>query len=137
MPRKPKKSAPAKPLVSSTKGSTVTLPNHAPRRARQEGLGAQAAAKPAVTLGGSQKRRMGAAEAGALSPQFGRTSGQGDKGGEAFATWCHRVHGIDTRERRPQSEWEALLAEFAARPVHGHRRKSVGGNHRPNRSDLR
>ncbi len=50
------------------------------------------------------------------------------QGGPAFASWC-LSEGIDPRAKRPMSAWKDLIAQFAARPVHGHRRGPNGGDH--------
>jgi len=63
--------------------------------------------------------------------QAGEASAHFLKGGPAFARWCEK-QGIAPRERRTAAEWDSLMQEFAARPIHGHRRGKDGGNHRTN-----
>jgi len=63
----------------------------------------------------NRKRTVGALTAAEASKLF-------PKGGEAFTTWCARDKGLGPAERRTEAEWADLLAEFAARPIHGHRR---------------
>jgi hypothetical protein len=62
--------------------------------------------------------------------QAGEASKLFPKGGTAFGTWLRTEKGIDPNERRLVEDWQALLEEFAARPIHGHRRGPSGGNHR-------
>ena len=72
-----------------------------------------------------------------VTPKYaGNQSSLFPKGGEAFANWCE-AKGISAKEQRSSKEWEALLKEFADRPIHGLRRGESGGTHTPNPSDLR
>ena len=57
-------------------------------------------------------------------------------GGEAFEQWCSDK-GISARDQRSIEDWQALLKEFAERPIYGHRRGAEGGTHRANKCDLR
>jgi hypothetical protein len=61
-----------------------------------------------------RKRTVPAMTAGEASSLF-------PKGGEAFTTWCSQEKGLGLTERRTEDEWASLLAEFAERPIHGHR----------------
>lgn len=95
---------------------------------------------------GVQRVRRGNEAEGALTPRkidaftaaeacelFGRA---GKGGGAAFARWV-TAKGLKAGIRLAAAAWRELLEEFAARPLHGHRRQSTGGNHRPNRQHLR
>jgi len=124
----------SKPLVSSKLASTVSLPAR-PVKPAVPSLGAQAVRRPAKPESLS-KRQMTAKDAGDASPLFGRVSARGDRGGEAFERWC-AAQGIDSREKRTAEQWEELNAQFASRPIHGHRRKARGGGHNLNRDDAR
>jgi hypothetical protein len=62
--------------------------------------------------------RVNAATAASLSPAF-------PAGAEAFDIWC-RAQGIDTQVKRSLDQWEALLDEFANRPLFGLRRSQNG-----------
>lgn len=123
-----------RPLISSVSQGQVALPNRNPP-AVQAGLGAAAAHVPTApeTPG---KRKFTALEAGDQSTLFGRPNAQGDRGGAAFAAWC-ALQGYAPDFRQTQTDWEPLLAEFGSQPIHGHRRKSFGGNHRFNPEDKR
>ena len=66
----------------------------------------------------------------------GQKSDKFPKGGTAFEAWCAE-RGVHIRDKRQIEFWEELLAEFAERPIHGHRRGPSGGTHRANSSALR
>lgn len=71
---------------------------------------------------------VSAASAGSSSDLF-------DKGGDAFAAFCHDK-GININQKRQADEWNALLQEFADKPIHGCRRGPEGGDHRPSPESL-
>lgn len=75
------------------------------------------------------KPRMRAYRAAEASQLFGRPR---KGGGRAFARWVKLTKGLSPNLKQTAKEWEPLLEEFAARPIHGHRRGSTGGNHRIN-----
>ena len=97
-------------------------------------IGVTKVQQPSARLAGPRKKRLLAYSAAEASALFGTRAGKG--GGPAFAAWC-RTKGIDPMERRTQADWEPILEEFAARPIHGHRRTAAGGSHRPNPQHLR
>ena len=117
MPRPPRnRPAPepedTKPASRVASGASVALP---PRMTAPEGVtvGVQTSGRrPAVVARKRLVRAMSAAEASKLFP----------KGGSAFTAWCAREKGLTATERRTEAEWADLLTEFAARPIHGHRR---------------
>jgi hypothetical protein len=125
----PAKPATSEPAIPVTSGESVTLP-----------VIGSGGSNPAVGVQGvrrseravaaqDQKRRVTgytAAEASQLFP----------KGGAAFLGWA-LDNGVRMGERRTEAEWAPLIEEFAARPIHGHRRGLVGGSHQPNAKDLR
>lgn len=78
---------------------------------------------------GDGKRRVRADVAGHESDLF-------PGGGQAFARWLETEKGIDPGVKRTAEDFAGLLEEFAARPVHGHRRRG-GSDHRPWAVDLR
>ena len=57
-------------------------------------------------------------------------------GGSSFAQWAVRK-GVTPGTRKTAADWRPLLAEFAARPVHGHRRTAAGGTHTINKQHRR
>lgn len=116
----PEEAPPAAPAVSQ---GPVDLPL-VTRRPRHE-VGVGRVRRPVAT----GERKMRPAAVGEASELF-------PGGGKAFEAWC-ASQGVDPRERRTAPEFQALLEEFARRPIHGHRRTGQGGNHRPNKKDLR
>jgi len=119
--------APAGPAV--TRGPGVTLPPPPSKRAPSPPMGTTAARRPSRPLG-TGGRRMGAAAAGEAFEAF-------PAGGSAFARWLQDAGLASPGERRTAEGWADLLAEFAARPIYGHRRGRAGGNHSPNPQHLR
>tara|TARA_Y100000034_G_scaffold124562_1_gene172901 strand:- start:181 stop:567 length:387 start_codon:yes stop_codon:yes gene_type:complete len=108
-------------------GEGVVLPPRPPRtREHAPGLGVTAARRPKP----QDERIVRAEDAGAEATMF-------PAGGKAFAVWLQKEHGINPKHRIPVSEFQGYLEEFAARPLHGHRRGPEGGNHRPNSRHLR
>ena len=79
-------------------------------------------------------RTIDAFTAGEACELFGPRAGKG--GGAAFARWC-AAQGVKAADRKSAEEWRPLLEQFAARPLHGHRRTAQGGNHRANRQHIR
>ena len=53
--------------------------------------------------------------------------------GAPFGVWAVATHGVRERERREPAGWADLYKQFTARPIHGHRRGPLGGNHKPSR----
>lgn len=122
-----KKKDPAVPRM--TRHKKIALP---PKRERtQKSVGVQDVRRSARDVApAGTKRTMRGREAAMLSTLFGR---KGKTGGEAFERWLTKEKGIIANERRTQADWDGLLQEFAAKPIHGHRRGRAGGNHRKNR----
>lgn len=81
-----------------------------------------------------QTRAIDAYDAAEACELFGLRIGKG--GGAAFVRWCER-NEIDPRAKKPAKDWREALEKFAARPIHGHRRTKVGGNHRINKAHRR
>jgi hypothetical protein len=123
MPKKKKEAAaPKAPVV--TRSPKITLP---PKREREQANVGVTAVRRTRVAGGPGKRKMGAMEAATMADAF-------KKGGEAFVQWLRKEHPeVNPRDRRTQADWEPLVQEFAARPIHGHRRGKQGGNHRRSR----
>lgn len=112
--------APLAPVV--TRGDNVALPRPA-RRAEPR------PATPRV----AQTPKVRARAHGDRSRDIGGRSPAGD----AFAAWL-RSKGLDPDQRYPAATLAELTREFAARPIHGHRRSGSGGdNHDPNPEHLR
>ncbi len=88
--------------------------------AAQKSIGVTGVRRP---VRAQAKRLVGGITAADASPLFGA-------GGAAFALWVEQTKQIDPRERRTEAEWAPLIREFAARPIHGYRRKSVNDNHK-------
>ncbi len=85
---------------------------------------------PTPGIGASAVRRPGYDEARVNAQQAAEQSGLFPKGGQAFVAWLKEAKGVSLRVRQPLASWQSLLTEFAARPIHGYRRGSAGGNHR-------
>lgn len=115
MPRK-KTTQTETPEVRVATGEAVVLPVKA--------------AKPQVTAGVARPQYAGSRMLTASA--VGSVDGRFPKGGTAFAAWC-RAQGIDPNERRTAQGWDELLSAFADRPIHGHRRGTHGGTHKPGR----
>jgi len=109
-----------KKTTKTTEGGIYVPPS---KRSKAKGLGNQALTKSKSPLKGTARY---AAEQCDLFPH----------GGEAFERWCSDK-GISARDVRSIGDWHPLLEEFAARPIHGHRRGAEGGTHRANKCDLR
>lgn len=123
MPRRSKKTEeePVIVVVESTplaKGEGLDVP---PRPIREAG-------KPVHVSRPSRARTLTAAQAAARSTLV-------PGGGSPFAAWL-RGKAIDPMQRRDPAFYDDLLAEFAARPIGGHRRR-IDGTHKRNRADIR
>lgn len=129
MPKHPSSTPPdpldAAPNVAS--GDGVALPPRIPGPAAPAEVGVQGVRRSERATGDG-RRRMLPSRAGEESSLFPR-------GGDAFARWA-ADRGVDPRRRVTAEQVAELLVEFAARPIHGHRRVA-GGNHRPNKGSLR
>jgi len=115
------------PLVAVAQGDGVHLPKPVLRETTSIGV-SQAHVLADMGVAG-RRRRTTAKSAGDSSTKF-------PHGGDSFEMFC-RERGVSPHSRRTAEEWEALLAEFAERPIYGHRRGPDGGNHRPNPAALR
>ena len=124
MPKKPEvaTATSAPPPIDSIvlADERITLPTKAEVEHKTVGV---TAVRLGGTAGGPGKRTMRAGEAAEMSTLF-------PKGGAAFERWLKDEKDVDPAERRTESEWTALIEEFAKRPIHGHRRGRDGGNHR-------
>ncbi len=121
MAKKKKAAAPRPPRVAT--GSDISLPTSTSIETNSVGVSSVRTRAP------RDERMIRPVRAGTESPLF-------RNGGEGFEAFC-RSRGIDPRKRRFASEWASLLEEFNNRPIHGHRRGPLGGDHRPNRKDIR
>lgn len=120
----PKKTKAREPMgVRIASGDAVSLPVSPPVQSVSVGVN-ETRRRPA-----RNERQVRAIRAGEESTLFAH-------GGEGFEAFC-RAKGINPRQRRPVSAWTDLLDEFNSRPIHGHRRGSEGGSHRPNARSLR
>lgn len=113
-----------KTLVS---GEGIVLPPRPPSGfAPVEGVGVSHTRRQP----GQNERMLRPRKAGAESKVF-------PAGGEAFERWLAKEKGMATNVRLPVSEYQALLDEFANRPLYGLRRGKSGGNHRANSARIR
>lgn len=124
MPRKKKEESPAASLVATAEGLSKAKP-----RREQVSVGVRAVRLSGAT-GGPRKRTMRGYSAAEASALFGVRAGKG--GGAAFERWLADA-GHDPSEMRTEADWQPLIEQFAARPIHGHRRGPSGGNHRARR----
>ena len=132
--KKTKKTAEAAPAPAPngpavTVGEGVHILPRKPRPEAQEPQGFQPGP-------GFARKRQGAQTLAIRPEMAGDRSSLFPHGGAAFARWC-KDQGIGPRSRRTEDEWGDLLAEFAAQPIHGHRREKHGGSHKVKRAHLR
>lgn len=113
------------PLVH---GKNIDLPVGPGRTTEPRSVGVQGVRRqlPGPDHG---RRKLLAERAGLESELF-------PAGGQAFRQFV-TGKGIDPRDLKTDEQWAPLLEEFAAQPIHGHRRTAQGGNHRANGKDLR
>lgn len=123
--RPPPPAATQRPVVASD--ASIALPPRPAARVATTDVGVTGVRR--TDRIGSAPRRTGASDAATACELF-------PSGGAAFEQWI-KDQGMRGDERLSAAEWAPILAKFAARPIHGHRRGSAGGSHAPNRTDLR
>ena len=97
-----------------------------------KGAGVQGVRRP--ESGGPRAHTMAGFVAAEACKLFGRPN---KGGGAAFLVWLQSEQPDALKLRQSAAQWAPLLAAFAARPIHGHRRTAQGGNHRINKQHRR
>lgn len=121
--REPKKLTKKNAAPKPRRSSGIALPPKERRKAHS--VGVTNVRRQEVENAGTRGRLMRPATAAVRCDLF-------PSGAAAFCSWLRTTHGIGAGEKKSEAEWRPFLEEFAARPIHGHRRQKAGGNHRIN-----